>query len=79
MSGNILEWCYDWYDKYYYDISPENNPKGPKNGEMKVVRGGAWCFGTEQMKTIYRGSAKPLTRNNFIGFRLVMPITKDKI
>ncbi|HQB40209.1 MAG TPA: SUMF1/EgtB/PvdO family nonheme iron enzyme [Candidatus Cloacimonadota bacterium] len=73
MSGNILEWCQDWYDKYYYDISPDKNPKGPQQGEMKVVRGGAWCFGTEHMKTFYRGSAKPLTRNNFIGFRMVIP------
>ncbi|HOQ80182.1 MAG TPA: SUMF1/EgtB/PvdO family nonheme iron enzyme, partial [Candidatus Cloacimonadota bacterium] len=42
MSGNILEWCQDWYDKYYYEISPDKNPKGPQQGEMKVVRGGAW-------------------------------------
>ncbi|HPM00759.1 MAG TPA: SUMF1/EgtB/PvdO family nonheme iron enzyme [Candidatus Cloacimonadota bacterium] len=77
MSGNILEWCNDWFDKYYYDFSPNINPKGPETGEMKVVRGGAWCFGSDQMKTFYRGSAKPLTRNNFIGFRMLIPERKD--
>ena len=73
MSGNILEWCEDWYDKYYYNYGQENDPLGPDSGEMKVVRGGAWCFGKEHLKTYYRGSAKPLTRNNFIGFRVVIP------
>ncbi len=73
MSGNILEWCFDGFDREYYSISPQQNPMGIEDSESKVVRGGAWCFGTEQMKTFYRGSAKPLTRNNFIGFRLVIP------
>lgn len=73
MCGNILEWCYDWYDKEYYSYSSSLNPKGPKEGELKVVRGGAWCFKKEQAMTFYRGSAKPGSRNNFTGFRVVMP------
>lgn len=72
MSGNILEWCFDWYDKDYYKNSENDNPMGPKIGELKVVRGGAWCFESEKAMTFFRGSAKPTTRNNYIGFRVIL-------
>jgi formylglycine-generating enzyme required for sulfatase activity len=73
MSGNILEWCFDWYDKNYYNDSPRDNPRGPRISDAKVIRGGAWCFSMEQTVTYYRGATKPVTRNNFIGFRMVLP------
>ena len=73
MSGNILEWCYDWHDVAYYEKSAKNNPMGPKSGEMKVVRGGAWCFPKEQSFTYYRSALKPSSRNNYTGFRVVLP------
>ena len=41
MSGNMLEWVADWYDKRYYSRSPELNPKGPETGTEKVVRSGS--------------------------------------
>jgi len=74
MSGNILEWCLDWYDLEYYAVSQKDNPKGPKTGETKVVRGGAWCLNSEQAATFFRGGAKYSTRNNMIGFRIAMPV-----
>ncbi len=40
MSGNVSEWVLDWYDKKYYEKSPELNPQGPKTGTKKVLRGG---------------------------------------
>ncbi len=70
MSGNLLEWCQDYYDAEYYKDSEATNPKGPDKGTLKSVRGGAWCFPFKHMKTYYRGSAKPTARNNFIGFRV---------
>jgi len=73
MSGNILEWCYDWFDTEFYQESPDLNPKGPVKGDLKVVRGGAWCFGKEQAATYYRNSAKPSIRNNYTGFRVLIP------
>ncbi len=43
MSGNVNEWCMDWYDKKYYNSSPSKNPKGPSSGKYKVLRGGSFC------------------------------------
>jgi formylglycine-generating enzyme required for sulfatase activity len=67
MSGNILEWCYNWYNT---DLSLTI----PKEGELKIVRGGAWCFPKEHAATYYRSAAKPSSRNNYIGFRAAMPV-----
>lgn len=42
MVGNAQEWCSDWYSADYYQKSPYQNPRGPKNGDYHVVRGGSW-------------------------------------
>lgn len=42
MSGNIEEWCHDWYDDEYYEISPFNDPTGPATGTRRVLRGGSY-------------------------------------
>jgi iron(II)-dependent oxidoreductase len=42
MSGNVWEWCADWYDNNYYSRSPQQNPKGPDSGSSRVLRGGSW-------------------------------------
>lgn len=41
MTGNVAEWCSDFFDKTYYSKSPNNNPKGPSSGKSRVVRGGS--------------------------------------
>ena len=44
MSGNLLEWCQDWYGDKYYSSRPTKNPPGPSSGSMRVLRGGGWDF-----------------------------------
>jgi len=42
MSGNVSEWCSDWYGSAYYSVSPPTDPKGPSSGTNRVLRGGSW-------------------------------------
>lgn len=44
MSGNVHEWCNDWYDRSYYSSSPSSNPIGPTSGVYRVFRGGCWSL-----------------------------------
>ncbi len=59
MSGNLWEWCNDFYQVDYYQKSPTENPRGPQQGETKVVRGGAWRFSDESCRSGYRYNENP--------------------
>ena len=72
MSGNVWEWCNDWYDPDYYQKSPENNPMGPVNGTSRVIRGGSWGVKPAFCRTTNRGDLTPDHRDIIVGFRLVL-------
>ena len=59
MCGNVWQWCNDFYKVDYYQESPKENPIGPKNGESKVVRGGAWRFSAQNCRSGYRYNENP--------------------
>ena len=85
MSGNVREWCSDWFAEDYYDNSPEKDPQGAKDGMRRVERGGSWagskctsntCRKCRSWRRLHcrsarRSSLTPDRARYFHGFRVV--------
>lgn len=69
MAGNVSEWVADWYDENYYKLSPQSNPRGPSDGNLRVARGGAFPLDVNDARTVSRGRFEPYTSKDYIGFR----------
>lgn len=69
MSGNVREWCYDWYSSTYYQTSPSSDPQGPTSGSSRVLRGGSWNGTPSNLRSALRDLSTPANRYSYVGFR----------
>jgi len=71
MSGNVYEWCWDWYGTY--PSTAETDPLGASSGSIRVLRGESWGDSAMGVRSAYRLSNDPYHRGRHIGFRLLRP------
>ena len=70
MSGNVCEWCNDWYGSYTSES--QTNPTGPDSGSNRVNRNGSWDRNKWLCRVSYRSSKDPTYRGNWLGLRLAL-------
>ena len=73
MSGNVIEWCHDWYGGYA--STTQTNPTGPRSGSFRVVRGGSWGGRAQRCRVAHRGNGAPVS--NDLGFRVARTVKPE--
>ena len=71
MSGNVLEWCWDWWGNY--TGAAKTDPAGASSSSRRVFRGGSWSDSAVYVRSVYRYSYSPSDRDNSLGFRVSLP------
>ena len=70
MSGNVWEWCSDWYGGY--SAGAQTNPQGPSSGSRRVLRGGSWYDYAGNCRVSFRFNSDPDFSGSRYGLRLVL-------
>jgi formylglycine-generating enzyme required for sulfatase activity len=70
MHGNVWEWCWDWYSADYYKELSVDDPRGPSQPSLRVIRGGSWHDFPRNVRSAYRFWGAPADRSNYLGFRV---------
>ena len=71
MSGNLYEWCWDYFGENYYASSPAANPTGPVDGVYRVARSGYWNVTPFAIRVAFRNVYNPVWDDFILGFRVV--------
>ena len=74
LSGNVWEWCWDWFAEYVDGNATD--PIGPKEGRGRSFRGGSWAVPEKMVRTSQRGAERPHNRMNGLGFRVARNIRR---
>ena len=73
MHGNVLGWCQDWFEDYYYAISPMDDPTGPFGGSLHICRGGSWTYSASNCRSAkHEGDESDQYTN--LGLRVAMVV-----
>lgn len=70
LGENVHEWCSDWFDARYYEVSPTHDPAGPEEGRRRASRGGSWRHAIKVTRCAARSSIPPHMRYADYGFRV---------
>jgi len=77
MSGNVWEWCRDWFESDYYTYGSTTNPQGPLSGTHRILRGGSWNLKAWHCRVTTRYYYEPVGRSANVGFRIALEPAKN--